>query len=67
MFCVRHKLNPYNLLHGAVFLEKLIVLQLFKKFYAFYGNRSFTIFTTAHHFSCPEPDQCSLGLPSLFI
>jgi len=35
-----------------VFLEKLTVPQLVKKFHAFYGTRRFiTVFTTARHCS----------------
>jgi hypothetical protein len=31
-------------------LEKLIVIQIVKKFYEFYGTRRFiAVFTTAHH------------------
>jgi hypothetical protein len=37
---------------NTVVLEKLLVLQLFMKFPAFYGNRSFiTAFTRAHQLS----------------
>jgi hypothetical protein len=43
-----HLLTPWS----RVLLEKLIVLQLVKKFPAFYGTRRFiTAFITAHHLS----------------
>jgi hypothetical protein len=36
----------------------IIVTQLVKKFYAFYGTRRLmTVFTRAHHLSSPETDE----------
>jgi hypothetical protein len=46
--------------------EKLIVASLVKKFPAFYEIRRFiTVFTTARHWSLPEPDHSTPQLPTL--
>jgi len=49
---LKKKLKIAHLLHGAVFLEKLTLLQLVKKFHPFYGLRMFiTAVTSARHLS----------------
>jgi hypothetical protein len=57
------------LLHGAeVLLEKLIVLQLLKKFSAFYGTRRFiTAFASARHLSLSSASSIQSIPPSYFL
>jgi hypothetical protein len=54
--------------HTHFRFEGLIVSQLVSKFPTFYATRSFiTVFTTARHCFCPEPDQSSPQPPVLFL
>lgn len=47
-------------------MEKLTVVQLLKKFFAFYGNRrSISVYTRARHWSLyPEPDESVPHFPT---
>jgi hypothetical protein len=57
------RLTPWS----RVILEKLIFAQLVEKFLAFYGTRKLnTVFTTARHRPCPQPDESSLHPPTQF-
>jgi sulfur relay (sulfurtransferase) DsrC/TusE family protein len=51
-----------------VFLEKLTVTQLVKKFPTFYGSQRFiTMFTKACHWSLAEPNESSPYLSTIFL
>jgi len=48
---ITYLLTPWS----RVLLEKLIISQLVKKLFAFYGTRMFiTVFTSARHLSLPD-------------
>jgi hypothetical protein len=53
---------------SRVLLEKLTVIQLVKKFTAFYGTKCSLLFSHEPITgSCPDPDESSPQLPTLFL
>jgi len=63
-FVIDEALTPWS----RVLPDKPIITQLVKKFRALYGNGRFiTVFTTARHCPCPEPDASNPRLHTLFL